>query len=113
MPSPGDSNNLQPNLTTLTQLASKPSGSKLSYDKDRGRFSIQEKGFRQTLARTFSSDSVAKEEYFGEPMRELFAAAHSEGHDVTQALNGLRALRNSYTGEKLATLNAVIEDAEL
>jgi len=113
MPSPGDPNNLQPNLTTLAQLGNKP-GSKLSYDKNRGRFSIQEPGFfSQSLPRTILKESVTSEEDFGAPIRELFAAAHAENHDVTQALNGLMALRQSYTGEKLRVLNAVIEDAEL
>ena len=118
MPSAGDSTNLGPNLRTLAQLRNKP-GAKLSYDTNRGRFSIQEAGIRQSLARTLSSNSVKNEEYFGRPIRELFAAAHTEldgeDVDVTDALEGLRALRNSYRGEeeKLEVLDAVIEDAEL
>lgn len=116
MPSPDHPNNLSPNLDTLANLVNKK-GSKLSYDKTSGRFSIQEPGvFNQSLARTFSSDSVKSEEYFGAPIRALFAAAYANidlRHAFTEAVEGLKALRNSYTGEKLAILNAVIADAEL
>jgi len=100
MPSAGDSNNLRPNLRTLAQLRTKL-GAKLSYDKNRGRFSIQEAGIRQSLTRTFSSDSVKSEEYFEKPIRELFAAAHAEradrddDDDFTDALAGLKSLRKS------------------
>ena len=127
MPSPGDSNNLKFNLTTLAQLNYKQTGSKLSYDKITGRFSIQEPGINQTLARTFSPNSVASEEFFGAPIRELFAAAHVEigkqegalvkKNEFDKAVDGLKALCDSYGKEnqkdKLAILNAVIEDAKL
>src|ERR1700676_4974254 len=112
MPSPGGRANLQHNLATLAQLRNKP-GSKPSYNPDTGRFSIDEQGFLQPLIRTLWRDSVTSEEYFGEPIREIFAAAHAEVRDVTQALAGLQSLRNSYTGEKLAILDAVIKDARL
>jgi hypothetical protein len=112
MPSPGGRANLQHNLDTLAQLRNKP-GSKPSYDPDTGRFSIDEQGFLQPLIRTLWRDSVTSEEYFGEPIREIFAAARAKGSDFTQALAGLQSLRNSYTGEKLAILDAVIKDARL
>jgi Yersinia/Haemophilus virulence surface antigen len=115
MPSSDDCENVKANLDTISKL--KTNGSKLSYDKVSGRFSIQEPGIKQSIARTFSPNSVSSEEYFGAPIRELFAAAHAEKMDVAQALEGLKALRRSYVGEKerdkLAKLDAVIKDAEL
>src|SRR4029077_13794732 len=123
MPSAGDLSNLWFNLVVLGQVGDKP-GNKLSYKPDAGRFSIDEESRIpgiQGLTRTLWNDSVKTEKYFGEPIRELFAAAHGEiggaiqPQDITNALNGLRALRNSYTGQmqKLAILDAVIQDAEL
>jgi hypothetical protein len=123
MPSAGDTANLRPNLRTLAQLRDKR-GAKLSYDRNGGLFSIQEKGKWQSIARTFSRDSVTSEENFGAPMRELFAAAHAQigvGADpitqaeITLALDGLKALRASYFGDydKLTTLDSVIADAKL
>jgi Yersinia/Haemophilus virulence surface antigen len=113
MPSAGDSNNLRPNLNMLAQLAGKP-GAKLSYSPGSGLFSIDENTWYQGLARSFSKDSVEKEEYFGQPIRELFAAARTnKSIDATLALNGLNALRQSYTGDKLRILDEVIEDASL
>ena len=112
MPSAGHPNNLQPNLTTLAQLAGKP-GAKLSYNPSSGRFSIDENTWYQGAVRTLWRDSVEKEEYFGQPIRELFAAARASSIDATQALNGLQALRQSYTGNKLAILDEVLEDASL
>jgi hypothetical protein len=110
MPSPGDRANLKDNLETLAELRSKPRGSRLTYDKTRARFSIQEPGIRQSLSR----DQIENEEYFGTPLRELFAAAYAENHqDLNRALNGLRHLTEFYHGDKLRTLEAVIEDAEL
>jgi hypothetical protein len=111
MPSPGGPANLEHNLVALAQLRNK-AGSKLSYNPDTGRFSIDEQGFFQPLIRTLWRDSVTTEEYFGKPIREIFAAAQAKARDVTQALAGLESLRNSYTEEKLAILNAVIKDAK-
>jgi hypothetical protein len=122
MPSSGDPNNLQPNLTRLGQLVGQV-GSKLSYDKKTGRFSIQRAGNIQSITRTIWKESVSNEADFGGPIRELFAAAHAAVYDrsnpainqglINNALDGLKALRNSYAGDqnKLAILNAVIEDA--
>jgi hypothetical protein len=112
MPSAGDPINLQPNLTALAQLAGKP-GAKLSYNPSSGQFSIDENTWYQGAVRTLWRDSVEKEEYFGEPIRELFAAARAKPIDATQALNGLNALRQSYTGDKLRILDEVIEDASV
>jgi Yersinia/Haemophilus virulence surface antigen len=117
MPSAGHSDNLGPNLETVAGLNGKI-GAKLSYNKETGRFSIQEAGKLQSLARTFSRDSIEEEEYFGAPIRELFAAARAQGLEVSRALGGLKSLRNSYpasfpAGEKRRILDAVIEDAEL
>jgi hypothetical protein len=127
MPSAGDSNNLRPNLQTVAALAKKI-GAKLSYDKETGQFSIQEAGKLQSLARTFSrgQDSIENEEYFGAPIRELFAAARVQKENVASALEGLRSLRNSYppapiypapasdaVARKRKILEDVIEDAEL
>lgn len=120
MPSPGDPANLIPNLTTLAQLSNKP-GSKLAYNQTTGRFSVDEAGKLQGLLRSFSPDSVTKDDYFGEPIRELFAAARPEINVSIQpnvfanAINGLKSLRSSYANDraKLTVLDAVIEDAEL
>jgi hypothetical protein len=128
MPSPGDPDKLVPNLDTLAQLASKP-GSKLWFDKERGLFSIQEKGLRQGLKRSFTKQSVTSEELFGSPIRDLFAAAATalfDGRHQQDSLNlralrdnavkGLKALRdNTYANDqtKKNALAAVIEDAEL
>ena len=111
MASPGDPANLQHNLTILAQLVNQ--GSKLSYSPGAGRFSIDKPGLFQGTLRTLWRDSVTSEQHFGEPIREVFAAAHAEGRNVTAALNGLDTLRASYANEpaKLGILNAVIEDA--
>jgi hypothetical protein len=114
MPSPGDLTNLKHNLETIAELRSKPRGTKLSYDRTSGRFSLQEPGTVTTVVRFLSRDSVESEEFFGAPIRELFAAAYAQKHeDFANALRGLRHLRYFYTGEKLRRLNAVIEDAEM
>jgi hypothetical protein len=111
MPSPGDSANLRHNLKTLADLVTP--GSKLSYSPGAGRFSIDQPGRIQGAIRWLWNDSITSEEYFGEPIREVFAAAHAEGRNVTAALNGLDTLRASYSTDpaKLGILNAVIEDA--
>jgi hypothetical protein len=112
MASPGDPANLQHNLTILAQLGNP--GSKLSYNPSKGRFSINEPGRLQGAIRSVWRDSVTSEEHFGEPIREVLAAAHAEGRDVVAALNGLITLRNSYATQpdKLVILNAIIEDAQ-
>jgi hypothetical protein len=123
MPSAGDRDNLRPNLQTVAGLTGKI-GAKLSYNKATGRFSIQEAGKLQSLARTFSrgQDSIENEEYFGAPIRELFAAAHAQREDVDRALEGLKSLRDSYpvsfpasstAAKKRGILEDLIEDAEL
>jgi len=121
MPSAGDSNNLRPNLNMLAQLAGKP-GAKLSYSPRSGLFSIDENKWYQGAVRALWQDSVTSEEYFGRPIRELFAAARAKSIDVTQALNGLDALHQSYRmkaglepgdQQKLRILDEVIEDASL
>jgi hypothetical protein len=113
MASPGDSANLQHNLTILAQLGTQEG--KLSYSPSTGRFSIDAPSPIQGVIRMVFRDSVTSNEYFGKPIREVFAAAHAKakGSDVAAALNGLKTLRNSYTEQgKLEILNEVIEDAE-
>jgi hypothetical protein len=121
MPTAWDPANLLPNLQALAGLSTAAAGSKLSYNNATGRFSIQGPGFfRQTLARTFSSDSVESEEHFARPVKGVFQAARQQiGAAVSQvqfnnALAGLKALRAAYSGqpEKLGKLDAVIADIE-
>ncbi|MDQ6433530.1 YopT-type cysteine protease domain-containing protein [Mesorhizobium sp. LHD-90] len=129
MPSPGDPGNLAFNLATLAQLANKPPGSKLSYSPSTARFSVDEPGKLQGVIRTIWRDSITNDEYFGTPIRELFAAAHVNKvadhvnkvagqvnkNDIDNAISGLKTLRTSYANDqaKLAKLNATIEDAKL
>jgi hypothetical protein len=116
MPSAADPANLNANLHTFAQLEHSPAGSKLSFNNATGRFSIQKPGPLQVLARTASRDSVTSEEYFGKPARLMFAAAYPQRNTdnglFDHALQGLRALRGSYTGDKRAALDAVISDAQ-
>jgi hypothetical protein len=92
---------------------------KSPFDQKSGLFSIQKAGNIQSIARTFSRNTVTSEEYFGSPIRELFAAARAvigvASDEFSQAVDGLKALRTTYAREpeKLAVLNAVIQDAEL
>jgi hypothetical protein len=82
MPAPDDLANLNYNLDTLARLSDSPEGSKLSFDRGAGRFSIQKPGTRQSLARTLSYDSVTSEESFGRPIRAIFAAPTPTGTKV-------------------------------
>jgi hypothetical protein len=116
LPKPDDPSNLDNNLYTLTRLLQSPEGSKLSYDRGTGRFSIQKPGALQGLARTLSHDTITSEEYFGGPIRAVLSAAYPGRYRVgsmfNTALDGLRSLRQSYAGNKRAALDAVISDAE-
>jgi hypothetical protein len=60
MPSPGDSNNLKPNLTTLANLTTSPAGSKLSYNPTSERFSIDGAGLFQPLMRRYGGTPLPK-----------------------------------------------------
>jgi hypothetical protein len=116
MSAPDDPANLNNNLYTLSRLAGSPDGSKLSFDRGTGRFSIQRPDGLQSVARSLSHDTVTSDESFGRPIRAVFAAAYPDRYRVgamfNAALDGLKSLRRSYTGDKLAALNAVISDAE-
>jgi hypothetical protein len=115
MPKPDDPANLNNNLYTIARLSQSPAGSKLSYDRGTGRFSIQMPHALQGLARTLSHDTVTREDYFGRPIRAVFAAAYPDRRQSNlfrTALDGLKTLRREYDGEKLAALDAVISDAE-
>lgn len=120
MPSPADAANLSTNLDVFRNLRTAAQGSKVWFNESTGRFSLQESGGWQSFTRTFSSQTVTSERYFGDPVRDVFAAARAQigGGVVTQqafdeAVAGLKALRNSYADAKLTALNRVIEDAEL
>jgi hypothetical protein len=119
MPSPADPLNLAPNIDVFRNLRTAAKGTKVWFDESTGLFSTQGKGKWQSLSRTFSSQTVTSEGYFGDPVREVFAAARAQiGAAVTQqafdeAVAGLKMLRQSYTDAKLTALNRVIEDAEL
>jgi hypothetical protein len=119
MPSPSDPTNLVPNLQAIAS-ASNVVKARLAYDSNTARFSVQPNTFGTSIARTFSSDSVTSEASFGAPIRQIFASAHAQvGTNgvtpdlVTQALNGLKNLRNTYPSdeiEKRGALERVIED---
>lgn len=122
MPSAGDPRNLAHNLRVITGLSANLVGTKLSFDKDTGRFTAQEPGKWTSFVRTFSRDSITKEDWFGDPIRDVFAAAKAgiAANTVTQlafddAIAGLRTLRVSYADDaaRLRVLNSVIEDAEI
>src|SRR5262245_2571729 len=83
MPAAGDALNIEPNLRTLASLGSRK-GAKLSYNPTTGRFSVQDAGFfQQSVARTFSGESVLDEARFRQPLLELFrAAADLPGDDI-------------------------------
>jgi hypothetical protein len=116
MPAPYDPLNLFINLDTFARLSDSPAGSKLSFDRGTGRFSIQKPGALQSVARTLSHDTVTSEGSFGGPIRAVFATAYPQRHligaRIDAALGGLRTLQQSYTGDKRAALDAVISDAE-
>lgn len=115
-----DGANLQHNLDVLANLSKARAGAKLSYNSGTGRFTIQEPGFGQKLARTFSSDSVESAEYFVNPVRGLLREARAKvsQEKFAAALAGLRALQGAYMGtssrqrRKFARLKAVINEFE-
>ena len=129
MAEPGDADNLVPNLTTIAEVANRPSGTELTYNPNTCLFSLREPGRFQSLLRTDSSDSVAGQPMFGRAIRELFASAHTEVRrknvsqkHVTRALDGLKYLStHTYPGnsqdqtelQKHRKLKAAIGDAEL
>jgi hypothetical protein len=119
MPGAGDAGNVGPNLTTLASLRTRSKGVKLSYNTQTGRFSVQGVGFKQSVVRTLTGESVLDEARFREPLKELFEAAAQlmvfDGaiEDLfDQARDGLLALRDTYSGdeEKRSVVNLVIEE---
>jgi hypothetical protein len=116
MPTAGDGDNLKHNLDVLASLEMAQTGTKLSYDGTTGRFSVQAPGLMQTLARTFSSDSVTSREYFSAPMTALFAAAlarigtGASREQFEAAFRGLKRLQLTYASQpdKLQALERVI-----
>jgi hypothetical protein len=123
MPTAWDGSNLSHNLDVFQSLLKAPQGTKVSFDVTSGQFSIQSPGPLQTLARTFSRDSVESQEFFARPVTGLFQEARRKiGHGVTQtafddALAGLKGLRTAYgdAGQagKLVALDQVIKAVHL
>jgi hypothetical protein len=109
MPGAGDAGNVKPNLRTLASLVLRGNGAKLSYDTKTGRFSVQDPGFKQSVARTLTGESVLDETRFREPLLELFHAAAKmpveDNEDLfSEARKGLTCLEKTYSGAQVYDL---------
>jgi len=102
--------NVLANLDVLATLSRSPPGTKLSYDNGRQTFKVQLPGVGTSLARTFSRQSVESDEYFAQPIMQLFQQAKREDaapEKVLSAYHGLEKLRESYAGDKDAKFAAI------